>query len=86
MKKYIKITRYNSGSVLDEVQNVIDNGLMDADTRLFFNNSNCIDTRDIAKLIVYFDIDIDMEFAMDNVVFIPNKILLKNVEANRKIT
>lgn len=85
MIKYIKITRYCNADILDEIRKVIDNGLMDEDTRLFFANNNHITTNDIAKLYAYFDIVRDLEFDMDNILFKPKEHLLKRVEKNQKI-
>lgn len=37
MIKYIKIVKYMSGdSISKQIQNIIDNNMMDEDTRLFF--------------------------------------------------
>ena len=72
MVKYIQINRYTSGNIMDEVDKVIEAGLMDEYTRLFFNKHECITTQDLAELIPYFDIVVDANFD-GNVVFIPKE-------------
>ena len=58
MIKYMKIVKYATGdSIAKQIQNIIDNGMMDADTRLFFDKSNCVTMNDIKSLITYFDIN-----------------------------
>ena len=71
MIKYIKITKYMSGdSINKQIQDIIDAGMMDEDTRLFFDSSNCITMKDIKPLLAYFDIRDNNE--INNVVFVPN--------------
>lgn len=85
MTKYIRIIRYNSCNILEEVQEVINSNLMDEDTRLFFNKNECITSGDVAVLSRYFDIVIDGDFDMDNVVFKPNRRMLKAVKNDRNV-
>ena len=43
MIKYIKIVKYMAGdSINKQIQDIIDNGMMDKDTRLFFDRGNCL--------------------------------------------
>ena len=78
MVKYIQINRYTSGNIMDEVDKVIEAGLMDEYTRLFFNKHACITTQDLAELIPYFDITVDVNFD-GNVVFIPKERMYRGI-------
>lgn len=70
MIKYVKIVNYMSGdSIAKQIQNIIDNDMMDADTRLFFDKHNCVTMNDIRPLFTYFDIRDNDE--IDNIVFVP---------------
>ena len=81
MIKYMKIVNYMSGdSIAKQIQDIIDNGMMDADTRLFFDSRNCITMRDIKLLLPYFDIKNNDE--INNVVFVPNNYFIKNFVEN----
>ena len=52
MINYIKIIRYMSGeSIEEQIDRIIDNGMMNEDTRLFFKKSNCVTCEDISKLV-----------------------------------
>lgn len=81
MIKYIKIVRYMSGdSINKQIQDIIDNGMMDADTRLFFDVHNCVTMEDIKPLLSYFDIKNNDE--INNVVFVPNDYFIKTFVEN----
>lgn len=76
MVKYIKIVKYMSGdSISKQVQDIIDNGMMDADTRLFFDKHNCVTMGDIKPLLSHFDIADNDE--INNVVFVPKDYFIK---------
>lgn len=76
MVKYMKIVNYMSGdSIAKQIQNIIDNGMMDVDTRLFFDKHNCVTMSDIRPLLSYFDIANNDE--IDNVVFIPKEYFIR---------
>ena len=71
MIKYIKIVKYMAGdSINKQIQDIIDNGMMDKDTRLFFDRGNCLTMGDIKPLLAYFDIRCSKD--IDNVIFTPN--------------
>ena len=71
MIKYIKIVNYMSdNSIPKQIQSIIDAGMMDKDTRLFFNKNSCFTMEDIKPLFAYFDIGCSND--IDNVVFSPN--------------
>ena len=71
MIKYIKIANYMSdNSIPKQIQDIIDAGMMDKDTRLFFNKNSCLTMEDIKPLLAYFDIGCSND--IDNVVFAPN--------------
>ena len=54
MIKYIKIVKYMSGdSINKQIQDIIDNDMMDKDTRLFFDKTNCVTMGDIKPLISF---------------------------------
>lgn len=75
MIKYIKIVNYMSGdSIAKQIQNIIDDNMMDADTRLFFDKHNCVTMNDIRPLLTYFDIRNNDE--IDNIVFIPKEYFI----------
>ena len=75
MIKYMKITKYMSGdSIAKQIQDIIDNGMMDVDTRLFFDKPNCVTMNEIKPLLTYFDIRDNNE--IDNIVFIPKKYFI----------
>ena len=76
MIKYMKIVNYMSGdSIGKQIQDIIDNGMMDKDTRLFFDSHNCVTMGDIKPLLPYFDITNNDE--INNVVFVPNDYFIK---------
>ena len=69
--KYIKIVNYTIGdSINKQIQDIIDAGMMDKDTRLFFDKDNCLTMGDIKPLLTYFDIRSDND--INNVVFASN--------------
>ena len=71
MIKYIKIVNYMNGDTINkQIQDIIDAGMMDKDTRLFFEKDNCITMGNIKPLLAYFDIRCSND--IDNVVFAPN--------------
>ena len=71
MIKYIKIVNYMNGDTINkQIQDIIDAGMMDKDTRLFFEKDNCLTMGDIKPLLAYFDIRCSND--IDNVVFAPN--------------
>lgn len=75
MIKYIKIVKYMCGdSIEKQVQDIIDNGMMDEDTRLFFDKHNCVTMGDIKPLLSYFDVANNDE--INNVVFVPKDYLI----------
>ena len=82
MIKYIKIVRYMAGdSIAKQIQDIIDNGMMDKDTRLFFNlRQNCITMGDIKPLFTYFDIKSDND--INNVVLVPKDNFIKTFVEN----
>ena len=76
MIKYMKIVNYMSGdSISKQIQDIIDNGMMDKDTRLFFDSHNCVTMGDIKPLLSYFDITNNDE--INNVVFVPKDHFIK---------
>lgn len=81
MIKYMKIVNYMSGdSISKQIQDIIDNGMMDADTRLFFDKHNCVTMNDIKTLLTYFDITNNDE--IDNVVFVPKNYFIRRFVKN----
>lgn len=81
MVKYIKIVKYMSGdSIAKQIQDIIDNGMMDADTRLFFDSHDCVTMGDIKPLLSYFDIRDNDE--INNVVFVPKEYFIKRFIEN----
>ena len=76
MIKYIKIVKYMAGdSIAKQIQDIIDNGMMDKDTRLFFEKDNCLTMGDIKPLLAYFDIRSDND--INNVVLVPKDNFIK---------
>ena len=84
MIKYIKITNYmNDDTINKQIQDIIDVGMMDEDTRLFFDRDNYITMGNIRPLLAYFDIRSDDN--INNVVFVPKDNFLKRfVEKGEK--
>ena len=81
MIKYMKIVNYMSGdSIAKQIQDIIDNGMMDKDTRLFFDRRNCVTMGDIKPLLSYFDIKNNDE--INNVVFVPKEYFIKRFVEN----
>lgn len=81
MIKYMKIVNYMSGdSIAKQIQNIIDNGMIDKDTRLFFDSRNYVTMGDIKPLLSYFDITNNDE--INNVVFVPNDYFIKRFVEN----
>lgn len=71
MIKYKKIVNYMNGDTINkQIQDIIDAGMMDKDTRLFFDKDNCLTMGDIKPLLAYFDIRCSND--IDNVVLVPN--------------
>ena len=86
MIKYIKIVKYTAGcSVKEQIQDIMDSGQMDEDTRLFFTNHNCLTMKDIAELMAWFDLKKDFDFSDNNVVFVPKQYILSMAKENRKL-
>lgn len=78
IKKYIKITRWMCGKSLSEqIDNMMQNGLLDENTRVFFSKNNMLCTEDIAEMLTYFDVIIDNDFDINNAIFRPNKLCIK---------
>lgn len=83
MIKYMKIVNYMIGdSINKQIQDIIDAGMMDEDTRLFFDSSNCITMKDIRPLLAYFDIRDNNE--INNVMFVPKDNFIKRFVKNGK--
>ena len=83
MIKYIKITNYMNGdTIAKQIQDIIDNGMMDEDTRLFFDSHNCVTMGDIRPLLTYFDITNNDE--INNVVFIPKDYFITRFVENEE--
>ena len=81
MIKYMKIVNYTSGdSISKQIQDIIDNGMMDKDTRLFFDSRNPVTMGKIKPLLSYFDITNNDE--INNVVFVPNNYFIKRFVEN----
>ena len=81
MIKYIKITKYMAGdSINKQIQDIIDAGMMDKDTRLFFDRGNCLTMGDIKPLLTYFDIRSDNDIS--NVVLVPKDNFIKRFVKN----
>lgn len=86
MKHYVKITRYMSGdSLAEQLQQIVDDGLFNADLRIFFTKSNMITAKDIAYMLKFFDVTTDWDFDSKNIIFIPNEISLRRYEANQLV-
>ena len=86
MIKYIKITKYTAGcSIKEQIQDIIDSGQMDEDTRLFFTNNNCLTMKDVAELMIWFDLRIDSDFSRDNVVLVPREYILSLAQDKKKL-
>ena len=81
MIKYIKIANYMSdNSIPKQIQDIIDAGMMDKDTRLFFNKNSCLTMGDIKPLLAYFDIRSDND--INNVALVPKDNFMKRFVKN----
>ena len=83
MIKYIKIVNYMNGDTINkQIQDIIDAGMMDKDTRLFFvfDRGNCLTMGDIKPLLAYFDIRSDND--INNVVLVPKDNFIKRFVKN----
>ena len=81
MVKYIKIANYMSdNSIPKQIQDIIDAGMMDEDTRLFFDGGNCLTMGDIKPLLACFDIRSDND--INNVVFVPKAYFIRRFVKN----
>ena len=81
MIKYIKIVNYTIGdSINKQIQDIIDAGMMDKDTRLFFNKNTCLTMEDIRPLLAYFDIRDNNE--INNVVLVPKDHFIRRFVEN----
>lgn len=80
MKTYIRITKYMVGkSIMEQVDDIVDAGKMDEDTRLFFTKGNSLSTEDIAELFCSFEIEADYDFDSKNIVFKPRAWYLESI-------
>ena len=85
MEKYIKIIKYMSGeSIEEQLSELFSNGAIDEHTKLFFAKNNCITAKDIAEMMVYFNVVRDSSFDSENVVFVPNNYCLTVQEERKK--
>ena len=83
MIKYIKIVNYMAGdSIPKQIQDIIDAGMMNEDTRLFFEKDNCLTMGDIKPLLTYFDIRSNND--IDNVVFVPKDYFIRRFVKNKE--
>ena len=84
MIKYIKIANYMMGdnSTPKQIQDIIDAGMMDKDTRLFFvfDRGNCLTMGDIKPLLAYFDIKRDND--INNMVLVPKDNFIRRFVKN----
>ena len=83
MIKYIKIVNYMDGDTINkQIQDIIDAGMMDKDTRLFFvfDRGNCLTMGDIKPLLAYFDIKRDND--INNMVLVPKDNFIKRFVEN----
>ena len=81
MINYIKIVKYINGeSIEEQIEKIIANGMMNEDTRLFFKKGNCVTCEDISKLVTWFEIINDDDFATDNCVFKPKRNMISRAE------
>lgn len=85
MEKYVKIVKYMSGeSIEEQLSELFSNGAIDEHTKLFFAKNNCITAKDIAEMMVYFNVVHDSSFDSENVVFVPNNYCLTVQEERKK--
>lgn len=85
MKTYILINNYMSGpSVWDQIQEIIDAGKMNEDTRLFFPKNQHVTMGEIAKILGSFKAVTDMDFDRGNVVFAPEEWFLTSIRAEKE--
>lgn len=83
MIKYIKITNYMVGdSINKQIQDIIDNGMMDKDTRLFFDRGSCLTMGDIKPLLEHFNIRSDND--INNVVLAPRDRFIRRFVKNKE--
>ena len=83
MIKYIKIVNYIGGETINkQIQDIIDAGMMDEDTRLFFEKDNCLTMDDIKPLLAYFDIRSNND--INNVVFVPKDNFIRRFVKNKE--
>ena len=86
MIKYIKIVKYTAGcSIKEQIQDIIDSGQMDENTRLFFSNNNCLTMEDIAEVMTWFNLKKDYEFSDNNVVLVPREYILSVAKNKKKL-
>lgn len=83
MIKYIKIVNYMNGDTINkQIQDIIDAGMMDEDTRLFFDRGNCLTMGDIKPLLEYFNIRSDND--INNVVLAPRDHFIRRFVKNKE--
>ena len=83
MIKYIEIVNYMNGDTINkQIQDIIDAGMMDEDTRLFFEKDNCITMGNIKPLLAYFDVRSDND--INNVVFVPRDHFIRRFVKNKE--
>lgn len=85
MKNYILIHNYcHANAIQEQLDEIVANGQMTENTRLFFSAGNCLTGRDLAKLVGNFEITTDVEFDNENVIYIPKKHYLERLARERE--
>jgi hypothetical protein len=83
MKHYVKLTRYMSGdSLKKQLDEIVAEGLFDIDLRVFFSKSNMLTTEDIAYMLKFFDVYIDVDLDLKNIAFMPTMDAIRQYENN----
>ena len=72
-------------SLAEQLQQMIDDGLFDADLRVFFSKSNMLTMEDVAYMLKFFNVSSDWDFDTKNVIFIPKEVAIRRCEANHLV-
>lgn len=82
-KQYVQINNYmRADAIQTELNEILESGIFNKNTAIFFTRTNCITPQDLAYLLQYFVIRMDWDFDSNNVIFIPNDFVISSIEAD----
>lgn len=84
MKHYVQIHAYmTADAIKNQLNEIKEADMFDENLRIFFNVHQMIGIFDIAYMLKYFDAKLDYDFSNENVVFIPQDWVIKNIKTDK---